>query len=124
MSIQFDLLLEYSLIHIFSSLTSNETAWRETKGMVGINPDVNLSNILSWGAASTKGASTCLKVSPEGFATVVEVKTGLKYWVTGQLKHPDDLGTANAFGKRWHSSNASANTWKYEGVLLGPGTVL
>jgi hypothetical protein len=86
-------------------------------------------------------------VDDEGFATVVTLVSGSKYWVVGK-PHPrisgsrdqdlGDMDSVDAFGLRytgfpkpdrahqriWAPGKANTKSMDYEGVLLTPGCVL
>jgi hypothetical protein len=85
---------------------------------------------LIWGAAATKGALTLPHVDDEGFATVVAIVSGSKYWVVMQPKDgvPDggegDQGTLFAYPSSWSYGETGCDVFEAEGIMLTAGDVL
>jgi hypothetical protein len=91
------------------------------------------SDVMLWGTAATKDATTWAHIDNHGLATVVKVMTGRKYWVVMFPKHDrgsknnlGNLATTNAFGSsaRWRPSSSCNNLWDHEGVVLEAGDTL
>jgi hypothetical protein len=114
-----------------SSLASHEQAMSETRGQPGYVPGKTFADELSWGTAALRGATSWPHADDDGFATVVRVMTGSKYWVvmrrnrdTPPWNSNGDMTTRNAFGKGWGPLSPSKGIWEKEGVLLTPNDVL
>jgi type IV secretory pathway TrbF-like protein len=113
-------------------------AWQDSRGEAGFLPIKTLGDELIWGTAATQHAVSWPHVDDEGFATMVSVQVGSKYWMVGRHKvHPifrqdDGIGnvdTINAFGvgikdRSWVPATSNTSQWDYEGILLTPGMVL
>jgi len=87
---------------------------------------------LSWGLAATEGATSWVHMDDDGLATVIVVKTGVKWWVVLKPRKDSsgdvlsgDLGTSKAYPLSWSVEETSGkNNFDAEGVLLPAGSVL
>ena len=84
-----------------------------------------------WGTAALQNATSWFHCDDDGFATVVTVMAGMKYWVVARKNRkipnfdfPGNLGSISAFGEDWEPSEACSEMFEHEGVLLTPGSVL
>jgi hypothetical protein len=133
-------------IYIFArTLASNEMAWQMSRGRPGFVSSQSLAEPLAadllWGTAATQHAVSWPHVDDEGFATVVSVQAGSKYWVVGKPKRGSEAADVHGLGnmetinsfcvgntriqdKEWQPGGDNTHLVDYEGVLLTPGTVL
>jgi len=85
-----------------------------------------------WGTAATSGATTWFHIDDSGFATIVKIMAGSKYWVTSRRKRnatkpggSGDMGSVKAFGgTEWIPHGSATRFWDHEGVLLKAGDTL
>lgn len=124
----------------FSVLASDDKATMVTQGAVGLE-NINLSDQTMWGLAATKNATSWVHVDDDGFATMVSVETGSKYWVLGRHRQRKgevstssddnsfsrlngDMSTTHAFNNAFEPNDPYTDVMDYEGVLLRPGSLL
>lgn len=115
----------------YDAFASDEWAATMTKGMPYVGTS-DLTDDLAWGTAGLKNASSGPHIGDEGFATVVTVRVGSKWWVVAEQKRKGaaageavgDMGTVNSFGGTWAPHHARSDVLEHEGVLLTPGCVL
>ena len=110
--------IEY-VIDITRSLASNEAAWSCVRKYPGINRNTNFNDLLSWGLAATKFATSRLHIDDQGFTTMIQILAGSKYWVVA--RPTTDLMRSTNLVDIWDSPN---NNLDLEGVLLEPSSVL
>jgi hypothetical protein len=131
----------------FSALASDDKATAVTQGAVGLE-DVDLSDKTTWGLAATKNATSWVHVDDDGFATMVSVETGSKYWALGRRRQAKDkasksgddmsvdtehdasgdlggdMSTTHAYSDTFEPSGPYTDVLDYEAVLLRPGSLL
>lgn len=120
-----------------SSYSSDSFAWDETEGwpFCKITEPVPVSNI-RWARISLKCAFQGWRISPDGFGTALEVKSGSEWVIiarpAGQNypnkpgSHPDfnDMGLLHLFLKNFNSSVPNEHNWDMEAVVLAAGSRL
>lgn len=86
---------------------------------------------LVWGAAATKWTTSTTHIDDDGLATVVQVRTGAKYWVVmnsrpnvDDLDRLGDLSSKDAFPNKFSMGDTGKGAFEAEGVLLRPNTLL
>lgn len=112
-------------------LASNEQAWQETRDLMSMMKVSFPSDDMLWGTAATQDTTTWAHIDDHGLATIVQIKTGLKYWVVmcpkrnaGPPGSDGDMGSINGFANTWEPWSSSSNLWDHEGVLLEAGDTL
>jgi hypothetical protein len=117
---------------MYRALASHEPALQASRGKPGFIPLRSFNDDLIWGTAALRHASSWSHIDDEGFGTVSSTQVGFKYWVVARPSRdapPEEkgvghLGSIDAFHDHWVPSKACTKKFDYEGVLLGPGTIL
>ena len=104
-------------------MASHEQAWNGTRQTPGINRDVSLENLMTWATAATAGSSSWFHIDDQGFATVVSVTTGAKYWAVARPAPGKPKFNSNKVFVDWDPSVVD-DRFEWEALLLEPGTVL
>lgn len=112
-------------------MASQEKAWHETQGLPGCKKERNLRDETDWAIAGNKGVTSLTHIDDDGFATVVRVMAGSKYWVLMDSREPSDdedfsgnLSSINAFPFNFSYGHAGDGYFKAEGLHLVAGDTL
>ena len=112
--------------HPPSKLASHLVAWHETQGLPGCPYGVPLpTRDLLWGLASTAGTYSGWHIDSNGFATFIEVKAGMKWWIIATPKEGGDtFDSPNLFLDDFEPYDPNSDRWDIEAILLKPGMIL
>jgi hypothetical protein len=120
-----------------SSYSSDSFAWDETEGspFCKITEPVPVSNI-RWARISLKCAFQGWHLSPDGFGTALEIKSGCEWVIIARPcgrsdpnkpgLNPDfnDMGLLHLFLNNFDSSVPNEDNWDIEAVVLAAGSRL
>ena len=112
--------------HPSFKLASHLVAWHSTKGLPSCPQDSPLpAKDLLWALASTADTFSGWHIDSNGFATFIEVKAGMKWWL---IATPKEGGTSFAspsiFLDDFDPYDANSEHWDIEALLLQPGMIL
>jgi hypothetical protein len=106
-------------------------AWQQTRGRKGLIRENPPSDDLTWGSTALAGATSWVRVEPNGLGTLVHNVTGTKYWVllnrrreTPRDNYCGNMASMDAFPDDWEPCSAGCDAFQHEGILLTPGSLL
>lgn len=81
---------------------------------------------MRWGLAATSGAHHLWHIDCDGFGTVIENKTGFKWWIVGRPKDDAnrDFPAISDFMENYEVDEVNNSKMDLEGILLVPGSTL
>lgn len=87
----------------------------------------DMRDVVSWATAATGNAISWFHFDDDGFATIVWVQTGAKWWVVARKKDAnplaDEMSTGRTFDD-WTPETLAEETWDLEAVHLDRNCVL
>lgn len=111
--------------HPPSKLASHVVAWHDTQGLPGCPHGAPLpAKDLLWGLASTAGTYSGWHIDSNGFATFIEVKAGMKWWIIATPKEGYVFSSPELFLNDFEPYDSNSDRWDIEAILLQPGMIL
>lgn len=88
-----------------------------------------LKSKLEWSLVGGKGAISPFHVDSDGFATVIVVLEGSKYWIVAtRMGDQESISTVDSLGPDWHpyyiNEGDNINRFRFEAVHLQKGDML
>jgi hypothetical protein len=114
----------------FGSFASHEVAQSRLPSEYETRFKVSdIKKYTEWSLIGGKGAISPFHVDSEGFATVVVVLDGSKYWIVAtRLGGSDTISSVDSLGPNWSpyfvNDGDNANHFRFEGVHLQKGDML
>lgn len=111
--------------HFSSKFASDVEAFYGTLDMPTCHRDTLYpSQSMRWGLAATSHAHHLWHIDCNGFATVIKVKTGLKWWVVGRPKSSSTFSSISCYLDNYELDSINDSKWDLEAILLLPGSTL
>lgn len=111
--------------HFPTTFASDVEAFTSTIDMPTCGREIPYpSHSMKWGLAATTGAHHGWHIDCDGFGTVIEVKTGWKWWVVAQPRKPSDFASVSLFLEGFDIDKVNDNKWDLDAILLPPGSTL
>lgn len=124
-----DLPLGHTSVHFPTSFQQMSTTAYSFNLVLHLLTIQDVLNVLCWGTGSTLGAVSWPHTDDMGFATVVWVQAGAKWWVLLRRKNEDrlsdEMGNVNTLGnKKWDVHDIVEDEWEAEAVHLKSNSIL
>lgn len=108
-----------------TSFATDVVAFNSTVDMPLCNRNVMYpSTSTKWGLAATTGAHHLWHIDCDGFGSVINNKTGFKWWIVGQPMPGHDFSKPSEYLDDYDINAVNDNKWQLEGMLLVPGSRL
>ena len=111
--------------HYPTSFATDVEAFNCTVDMPLCSRDIPYpASSMKWGLAGIEGAYHLWHIDCDGFCTVINVQTGLKWWVVGHPFPGHDFSRISEYLQNYDVDAVNDQKWKNEGILLIPGSTL
>ncbi|KAE9385321.1 hypothetical protein BT96DRAFT_982076 [Gymnopus androsaceus JB14] len=112
--------LEITLPFTKAPFSQDLATQAEAEGYTGGR--LNLDGLF-WAIAGHKGAYSLLHIDANGMATIVEPRTGKKYWVIAKPKKDEQKASVDLIKELTVDFQKATKNWDFYAVILQPGDI-